>query len=182
MLQVSPGAAWQSCDPYLPSVLVSAALQFGQVRLQKSMDNLNQKADVERIRKDVLENLRQLSFAPGMLTLTASSSSRCFTSRGFQGASKEGLENMNQQSVMLGALPRASACCCCNMLRTGCHRLAQLEIILLAVTYDQPYGTTQNPSVLRCTMRKHADDRCAAAGLHSLIRHQGGDSNAMLHS
>jgi hypothetical protein len=36
-----------------------------QVRLQKSMDNLNQKADVEHIRKTVLENLRQLSFAPG---------------------------------------------------------------------------------------------------------------------
>ena len=29
------------------------------------MDNLNQKADVEHIRKTVLENLRQLSFAPG---------------------------------------------------------------------------------------------------------------------
>ncbi len=36
-----------------------------QVRVQKSMDNLNTKQDVERIRRDVLENLRQLSFAPG---------------------------------------------------------------------------------------------------------------------
>jgi hypothetical protein len=39
-----------------------------QVRLQKSMDNLNQKADIEHIRKTVLENLRQLSFAPGLHT------------------------------------------------------------------------------------------------------------------
>lgn len=53
--QLGTRLPWTDWSPFATS----------QVRLQKSMDNLNQKADVERIRREVLENLRQLSFAPG---------------------------------------------------------------------------------------------------------------------
>lgn len=65
---------WGLCPPVTHSVCQSSDGQpvdhacariLPQVRVQKSMDNLNTKQDVERIRRDVLENLRQLSFAPG---------------------------------------------------------------------------------------------------------------------
>ena len=48
-------------------VLTWVGVARPQVKLQKSMENLNQKLEVERILQDVLGNLRQLSFSPGVL-------------------------------------------------------------------------------------------------------------------
>lgn len=36
-----------------------------QVKLQKAMPNMNTHADVEKLKEEVLENLRHLAFAPG---------------------------------------------------------------------------------------------------------------------